>query len=299
MGSQSARGPDVSEPMSPCGTCGPFAVSTLLDIAEKDAETRCVNTHARLTTEHEERLRCSEYLGTPADGMCHHTVVHDVLRCSATSMSLVKPSDYATIHDGQAFAVYGKLNMAFRPFTLNKAGGLDRWTDEDCTRNTFFGMLPIDGEDNNDYHVIIINLSRLHCRHYSGRGPSVGLDILWFEWHAIVFSDSTLSEAHRSGSTFCGLSDTRLFLVTVLWPRPIAAVKISAGWGINYSTDYYLSISVLPLCVQSFEDLPPAEFRAARPPSAPYLRGNRSVRISLVGIAAADAGNCRTPHPSF
>ena len=65
MGSQSARGPDVSEPMSPCGTCGPFAVSTLLDIAEKDAETRCVNTHARLTTEHEERLRCSEYLGTP------------------------------------------------------------------------------------------------------------------------------------------------------------------------------------------------------------------------------------------
>ena len=177
MGSQSARGPDVSEPMSPCGTCGPFAVSTLLDIAEKDAETRCVNTHARLTTEHEERLRCSEYLGTPADGMCHHTVVHDVLRCSATSMSLVKPSDYATIHDGQAFAVYGKLNMAFRPFTLNKAGGLDRWTDEDCTRNTFFGLLPIDGEDNNDYHVIIINLSRLHCRHYSGRGPSVGLDI--------------------------------------------------------------------------------------------------------------------------
>ena len=33
----------------------------------------------------------------------------------------------------------------------------------------------------------------------------------------------------RSGSTFCGLSDTRLFLVTVLWPRPIAAVKEFSG----------------------------------------------------------------------
>ena len=86
MGSQSARGPDVSEP------CAPFAVSTLLDITKEDAQASCVAAHARMATEHVERGEPQEYLGTPAGGMYHHNVVRDVLTSRGTSMSKVKPS---------------------------------------------------------------------------------------------------------------------------------------------------------------------------------------------------------------
>ena len=53
--------------------------------------------------------------------------------------------------------------MDFQPYTENVNGGLHRWTDKDCKRNKFRGMEPIEGEENDDWHVVIIKEGRVHC----------------------------------------------------------------------------------------------------------------------------------------
>ena len=72
----------------------------------------------------------------------------------------VLPMDYGRLHSRKksTFVVYGKLNIAgFDPCAGNK------WTIPKCKENEFYGLKPVEGEVNHNYHVVMVRDGDVHC----------------------------------------------------------------------------------------------------------------------------------------
>ena len=84
-----------------------------------------------------------------------------VFQAANVGLRLVKSADYGRLHERTGtFVVYGKLNI--KNFSPYMARG-DKWALAECKDNTFYGLTPINGEENHDYHVVIVRNGRLHC----------------------------------------------------------------------------------------------------------------------------------------
>ena len=148
-------------------TCAQFAVADALDIKPEQALVQLQVTYHDLVREYKKKDESIEFLGSLEKNHYHHNVCCEVLRRNGFEMKVIKHEDYDVAiqtSPGLVF-VYGKLNIdGFQPYTTKLNGkSINQWLDPDCKMADFFGLEPIVGEENHDYHVVVIKNSRLHC----------------------------------------------------------------------------------------------------------------------------------------
>ena len=85
----------------------------------------------------------------------------------------VGAADYRVLHktDTRRFLVYGPLAQSsadtatdgFTPYTTRADGSMNRWRISECKKAEFYGLTPIEGEVNHDYHPVVVVEGQLQC----------------------------------------------------------------------------------------------------------------------------------------
>ena len=141
--------------------CYSFVICKLKGCTPAEATGFLTAAYQELRGEHERAGRDYTYLATLEAGTFHHNVAERVLRRSGQRFQRVFPADYGRLHSRKksTFVVYGKLNIAgFDPCAGNKSAWIPK-----CRANGFYGLAPIEGEVNHDYHVVIVQNGAVHC----------------------------------------------------------------------------------------------------------------------------------------